>query len=87
MSEWNESYKEELKRQIDAWEGKKAEDFQYEPDRPLLKESMRSWLAGQMKDADEKTVSIENRKLFAKWMAALIYEEKVKPNLDAFILR
>lgn len=26
-------YKAELKKKIDAWEGKKAEDFQYEPER------------------------------------------------------
>jgi len=29
--------------------------------------------------------SPENKKLFAKWMAALVYEENVKPNLAAFL--
>ena len=85
MCQWKDLYKDELKRRIDAWEGKVAEDFQYEPDRPLLKNEMKEWLAGQMPDAEEKTVAAENRKLFAKWMAALVYEENVKPNLAAFL--
>ena len=85
MCEWRDHYQEELRSRIDAWEGKTAEDFQYEPDRPLLKEAMKQWLARQMEGADEKAVSMENRKLFAKWMATLVYEENVNPHLADFI--
>ena len=59
MCQWKDLYKDELKRRIDAWEGKVAEDFQYEPDRPLLKNEMKEWLAGQMPDADEKRLLLK----------------------------
>ena len=44
-------YKKELRTRIAAWEGKKTDDFQYEPERAELKAQMKDWLA-------EKLVSI-----------------------------
>ena len=34
-------YKKELRTRIAAWEGKKTDDFQYEPERAELKAQMR----------------------------------------------
>ena len=78
------AYKEELARRIDAWEGLKAEDFQYEPERAELKKQMQDWLADKI-DADGKRLVIENRKFFAKCMAELVYEEKVRPHMQDFM--
>lgn len=38
-------YKKELRTRIAAWEGKKTDDFQYEPERAELKAQMKDWLA------------------------------------------
>lgn len=78
-------YKDELKNKIAAWEGKKAEDFQYEPERAELKAAMKDWLTEKLAGADEKKINIANRKYFAVCMAELVYDETVRPNIDAFI--
>ena len=71
-------YKKELRTRIAAWEGKKTDDFQYEPERAELKAQMKDWL-------DEKKLLIANRKYFATCMAELVYEETVRPNMKDFI--
>lgn len=78
-------YKDELKNKIAAWEGKKAEDFQYEPERAELKAAMKDWLGAKLSIDDDKKLLMANRKYFATCMAELIYEETVRPNIDAFI--
>jgi hypothetical protein len=78
-------YKDELKKQIAAWEGKKAEDFQYEPERAELKAAMKNWLGEKLSIDDDKQITIANRKYFATCMAELVYEENVRPNLKDFI--
>lgn len=78
-------YKKELKAKIDAWEGLKTEDFQYEPERAELKSAMKGWLASKLDEVDEKKLLVANRKYFATCMAELVYEDKVRPNIDAFI--
>ena len=64
-------YKKELRTRIAAWEGKKTDDFQYEPERAELKA--------------QKKLLIANRKYFATCMAELVYEETVRPNMKYFI--
>lgn len=78
-------YKNELKAKIAAWEGLKTEDFQYEPERAELKAAMKDWLASKLGEVDEKKLLVANRKYFATCMAELVYEDKVRPNIDAFI--
>ena len=78
-------YKDELKQRIDAWEGLKAEDFQYEPERAELKAAMKDWLAAKLGNVDEKKLQTANRKYFATSMAELVYEETVRPNISDFI--
>lgn len=78
-------YKDELKQRIDAWEGLKAEDFQYEPERAELKAAMKDWLAAKLGNVDEKKLQTANRKYFATCMAELVYEETVRPNISDFI--
>lgn len=78
-------YKDELKNKIAAWEGKKAEDFQYEPERAELKAAMKDWLAEKLAGTDDQKIVTANRKYFAVCMAELIYEETVRPNIDAFM--
>ena len=41
-------YKKELRTRIAAWEGKKTDDFQYEPERAELKAQMKDWLAEKL---------------------------------------
>lgn len=78
-------YKSELKKRIDAWEGLKAEDFQYEPERAELKAAMKDWLASKLGIDDEKKILVANRKYFAVCMAELVYESTVRPNIKDFI--
>lgn len=85
MSDLYEVYKNELKSRIDAWEGMKTEDFQYDPERSQLKNAMKDWVAEKMPGSDEATLVKENKKLFVRSMAALVYDDKVKPNLAAFL--
>ena len=47
-------YKKELRTRIAAWEGKKTDDFQYEPERAELKAQMKDWLAEKLGVDDEK---------------------------------
>ena len=58
-------YKKELRTRIAAWEGKKTDDFQYEPERAELKAQMKDWLAEKLGVDDEKKLLIANRKYFA----------------------
>lgn len=85
MDLMKDMYKKELKVKIDAWEGLKTEDFQYEPERAELKSAMKDWLASKLDEVDEKKLLVANRKYFATCMAELVYEDKVRPNIDAFI--
>lgn len=85
MDLMKDMYKKELKAKIDAWEGLKTEDFQYEPERAELKSAMKDWLASKLDEVDEKKLLAANRKYFATCMAELVYEDKVRPNIDAFI--
>lgn len=78
-------YKKELRTRIAAWEGKKTDDFQYEPERAELKAQMKDWLAEELGVDDEKKLLIANRKYFATCMAELVYEETVRPNMKDFI--
>lgn len=78
-------YKKELRTRIAAWEGKKTDDFQYEPERAELKAQMKDWLAEKLGVDDEKKLLIANRKYFATCMAELVYEETVRPNMKDFI--
>ena len=78
-------YRAELRNKVDAWEGLKAEDFQYDPERSQLKAAMKDWLAAKLGQVDEKKLQTANRKYFATCMAELIYQEKVRPNIDSFI--
>ena len=78
-------YKEELKKKVDAWEGLEAEDFQYEPERAEMKAMMEKWLSEKLGITDPAKLKVANRKYFATCMAALVYETKVRPNLDDFI--
>ena len=78
-------YKKELRTRIDAWEGMKTADFQYEPERAELKAQMKSWLAEKLGIDEEKKLLIATRKYFATCMAALVYEETVRPNMKDFI--
>lgn len=78
-------YKEELRNRINAWEGKKTDDFQYEPERAELKAMMKDWLAQKLSINDEKKLLVANRKYFAVCMAELVYQDTVRPNLDDFI--
>ncbi len=80
-----DEYKEEAKKRIDAWEGVKTEDFQYEPERAELKAQMKEWLSGRIDEPDEKALNTKNKKFFARCMAALVYEENVKPHLADFL--
>ena len=80
-------YKKELRTRIAAWEGKKTDDFQYEPERAELKAQMKDWLAEKLGVDDEKKLLIANRKYFATCMAELVYEETVRPNMKDFIQR
>ena len=70
---------------VAAWEGKKTDDFQYEPERAELKAQMKDWLAEKLGVDDEKKLLIANRKYFATCMAELVYEETVRPNMKDFI--
>ena len=72
-------YKKELRTRIAAWEGKKTDDFQYEPERAELKAQMKDWLAEKLGVDDEKKL------LIATCMAELVYEETVRPNMKDFI--
>ena len=76
---------QELRTRIAAWEGKKTDDFQYEPERAELKAQMKDWLAEKLGIDDEKKLLIANRKYFATCMAELVYEETVRPNMKDFI--
>ena len=78
-------YKKELRTRIAAWEVKKTDDFQYEPERAELKAQMKDWLAEKLGVDDEKKLLIANRKYFATCMAELVYEETVRPNMKDFI--
>lgn len=78
-------YYAELRKRVDAWEGKKTEDFQYEPERAELKAAMYEWLAAKLEGADENEIKKANRKYFGICMAELVYEDKVRPNIDDFI--
>ena len=78
-------YKKELIAKIDAWEGLKADDFQYDPERAQLRLMMKEWLGGMLPVDDDAKLTAANRKYFAKCMAELVYEETVRPNLDDFI--
>jgi len=85
MDDMHDEYRAEVRRRIDAWEGMKTEDFQYEPERAELKSGMKDWLAGLIDEPDEKALNMANKKYFARVMAELVYEDKVKPNLAAFL--
>lgn len=78
-------YKTELKAKIAAWEGKKAEDFQYEPDRAELKNMMFTWLQGKLEGAPEADIVKANRKYFSTCMAQLVHEEIPQEIKDRFI--
>ena len=78
-------YKKGLGTRIDAWEGMKTADFQYEPERAELKAQMKNWLAEKLGIDDEKKLLIANRKYFATCMAELVYEDTVRPNMKDFI--
>jgi|GEM_PF-893262 hypothetical protein len=80
-------YMTELSRRIDHWGGGlKAEDFQYDPEREQIRNQMCDWLASQMPDATADQLKLQNRKYFGVCMAGLVYEQKVRPNIDAFLL-
>lgn len=84
--ELHDLYKAEVRRRIDSWEGDvKSDDFQYEPERAVLKAQMKEWFAANSGETDEKAVTIGNKKMFARVMAEVVYEDKVKPNLNAFL--
>ena len=51
-------FKKELRTRIAAWEGKKTDDFQYEPERAELKAQMKDWLAEKLGVDDEKKLLI-----------------------------
>ena len=78
-------YKAELKKKIDAWEGKKAEDFQYEPERAELKDMMLEWLKVKLEGAPEADIVKTNRKYFSACMAQLVHEEIPQAIKDQFI--
>jgi len=81
-----DAYKTEVLKKIEAWgDGLKVEDFQYEPERAELKNQMKLWLAEKLDIEDEAKLKISNRKYFAKAMAQLVYEQKVRPNIDDFM--
>ena len=78
-------YKAELKKKIDAWEGKKAEDFQYEPERAQLKDMMLEWLKVKLEGVPEADIVKTNRKYFSTCMAQLVHEEIPQEIKDRFI--
>ena len=86
MNQIKKEYADELKNRIAAWEGAVIEDFQEEPLRSELRDAMKDWLAAKMPDAAEAEISAANRKLFILCLADIIYNEKVRPNLNEFIL-
>ena len=86
MDQIKKEYTDELKNRIDAWEGAVIEDFQEEPLRSELRNSMKDWLAEKMPDMADAELSAANRKIFILCIADIIYNEKVRPNLDEFIL-
>lgn len=86
MNQIKKEYADELKNRIAAWEGAVIEDFQEEPLRSELRGAMKDWLAAKMPDAAEAEISAANRKLFILCLADIIYNEKVRPNLNEFIL-
>ena len=86
MDTIKKEYTEELKKRIEAWEGALTEDFQEEPLRSELRNSMADWLAAKMPDVPAKELSGKNRKMFILCMGDLVYNEKVRPNLKDFIL-
>ena len=51
-------YKKELRTRIAAWEGKKTDDFQYEPERclsPIVSISLLAWPSWFMKKLSVRT--------------------------------
>lgn len=86
MDQIKKEYTDELKARITVWEDAVTEDFQEEPLRSQLRESMLSWIAGKMPDTAEADLKAANKRMFIRCMADIIYNEKVRPNLDEFIL-
>lgn len=87
MDIMQDTYKAQLKSVVASFEGKKTEDFQYEPERAQAKEIMEKWLGERMPELDEKKLKAFNRRYFAKSMAELVYEDKVRPNINDFLTR
>lgn len=86
MDQTKKEYTDELKKRIAAWEGTATEDFQEEPLRSELRNSMKEWLAAKMPGMDEAELTATNRKIFILCIADIVYNEKVRPNLKDFIL-
>lgn len=86
MNQIKKEYTDELKSRIAAWEGAVIEDFQDEPLRSELRNSMISWYAEKMPGTAEADLIAANRKMFILCMGDIVYNEKVRPNLKDFML-
>lgn len=86
MDQIKKEYTDELKKRIAAQKDAVLEDFQDEPLRSELRNSMISWLAAKMPEASQEELASKNRKMFILCMGDIVYMEKVRPNLKDFML-
>jgi hypothetical protein len=86
MNEIKKEYTEELIKRIAAQKDAILEDFQDEPLRSELRNSMISWLAEKMPETPQEELAAKNRRMFILCMGEIVYNEKVRPNLKDFML-
>ena len=86
MNEIKKEYTEELIKRIATYKDAILEDFQDEPLRSELRNSMISWLAEKMPETPQEELAGKNRRMFILCMGEIVYNEKVRPNLKDFML-